>query len=266
MYDSKERIALSSGELSDYGAHLSGGDALTLLEVVRESLSCNSKRDFIALYSKLQELLSFDYANAILGYYDGNRVIVSDFGINVSMPREWVREYVSRNFLQKDPIVRENFLSYKAQYWSDSKKRLDQIREIDSLFNDFGMREGYTHGSRFMAAGIYGSKFCFSSPSMKYDRRTMAILDLIVPHLHLALCNLNKDRRPETKGVSLTLREKEVLNWLRQGKTSWDISAILKISERTVNFHVYNIMEKLGATNRPQAVAIATRLGLIDLN
>jgi len=43
------------------------------------------------------------------------------------------------------------------------------------------------------------------------------------------------------------------------------MSVILRISESTVNFHVYNIMQKLGAINRPQAVAVATHLGLIEL-
>ncbi len=62
----------------------------------------------------------------------------------------------------------------------------------------------------------------------------------------------------------ISKREKQVLGWLKLGKSSWDISVILGISERTVYFHVSNIMKKLGASNRPQAVAIATRLGLID--
>jgi DNA-binding CsgD family transcriptional regulator len=66
--------------------------------------------------------------------------------------------------------------------------------------------------------------------------------------------------------VTLSSREKEVLDWLKQGKSSWDMSIILCISERTVNYHVYNIMQKLGAINRPQAVAIATHLGLVDFD
>jgi LuxR family quorum-sensing transcriptional regulator LasR len=50
-----------------------------------------------------------------------------------------------------------------------------------------------------------------------------------------------------------------------QGKSSWEMSVILGISERTANFHVFNIMRKLGATNRAQAVAVAARQGLIDI-
>jgi DNA-binding CsgD family transcriptional regulator len=53
----------------------------------------------------------------------------------------------------------------------------------------------------------------------------------------------------------LSKREREVLNWLTRGKTSWDISVILNISERTVNYHVGNIMRKLGVNSRLLAVA-----------
>lgn len=62
---------------------------------------------------------------------------------------------------------------------------------------------------------------------------------------------------------SLSMREKEVLKWLKMGKSSWDISIILDISERTVNFHITNIMNKLDAITRTQAVAISIEKGLI---
>lgn len=64
--------------------------------------------------------------------------------------------------------------------------------------------------------------------------------------------------------VSLSRREVEVLNLLKIGKTSWDISRILGISERTVNYHIGNIMRKLDAINRIQAVCEAVNLDLID--
>ncbi len=266
MYDSREGIVPSTHDPSELGSCLSGNDALTLLEIVQQCLFSKSRKDFVSIFPKLQGLFAFDYADAILGYHDDKTGIVSDFGINVSMPKEWIREYISRKYLQIDPIVKENFMFYTPQYWSDTKKKSACCKEMNSLYNDFGMKEGYTHGSRLQVTGKYGSKICFSSPSMKYDKRTFAILEIVVPHLHLALYHLYDRRHPENAGVTLTTREREVLNWLKQGKTSWDISVILGISECTVNYHVYNIMEKLGATNRPQAVAVATRLGLIDFD
>jgi LuxR family transcriptional regulator len=58
----------------------------------------------------------------------------------------------------------------------------------------------------------------------------------------------------------LSPREWEVLKWLKCGKTSWDIARILDISERTVNYHVNNILQKLDVTNRLQAVSEAANL------
>ena len=60
----------------------------------------------------------------------------------------------------------------------------------------------------------------------------------------------------------LSQRETEVLSWLKTGKSSWDISVILGISERTVNFHVRNIVQKLNAVSRVHAVAVAAEKGI----
>lgn len=56
---------------------------------------------------------------------------------------------------------------------------------------------------------------------------------------------------------TLSPRELEVLMWLKLGKTSWDIAVILRISERTVNYHVSNILQKLDVASRLQAVSAA---------
>ncbi len=61
----------------------------------------------------------------------------------------------------------------------------------------------------------------------------------------------------------LTPREREVLWWASQGKSSWEISKILDIAKRTVDEHTQHAIYKLGAVNRTQAVAIALRGRLI---
>jgi DNA-binding NarL/FixJ family response regulator len=66
------------------------------------------------------------------------------------------------------------------------------------------------------------------------------------------------------KKDSLTEREKAVLRCLKDGMTSRDIADILWISERTVKFHVCNIIRKLNASNRTQAVAVAMERSLFD--
>jgi|SRR5579864_3357795 len=64
---------------------------------------------------------------------------------------------------------------------------------------------------------------------------------------------------------SLTAREVEVLQQLAGGNRNRDIADLLRISEETVKVHVKHIMDKLGANDRTQAIAIAVRRGIIQL-
>jgi len=63
----------------------------------------------------------------------------------------------------------------------------------------------------------------------------------------------------------LTSREIEVLNHIAGGNRNRDIADKLFITEETVKVHIKHIMEKLGASDRTQAVAIAVRRGIIEL-
>jgi DNA-binding NarL/FixJ family response regulator len=64
---------------------------------------------------------------------------------------------------------------------------------------------------------------------------------------------------------SLTQREIDVLRHIAGGNRNRDIAERLFISEETIKVHVKHIMEKLGASDRTQAVAIAVRRGIIQL-
>jgi DNA-binding NarL/FixJ family response regulator len=63
----------------------------------------------------------------------------------------------------------------------------------------------------------------------------------------------------------LTPREVEVLQLIRDGHKNKQIADRLSISENTVNFHIKNIVDKLGANDRTHAVTIAVRRGLLAL-
>ena len=73
-----------------------------------------------------------------------------------------------------------------------------------------------------------------------------------------------RDDRQTTLSVSLTAREKEILTWIRDGKSTGEISTVLDISQDTVKYHVKNIFQKLNATSRTQAIAMG-RLGMKKL-
>ena len=62
----------------------------------------------------------------------------------------------------------------------------------------------------------------------------------------------------------ISKRERECLEWAANGKTSWEISQILGVSESTIIYHLRNATRKLDAANRLHAVAKALKASLID--
>jgi two-component system NarL family response regulator len=65
--------------------------------------------------------------------------------------------------------------------------------------------------------------------------------------------------------VQLTPREMSTLRLMADGKTNKEIANELAISERTVKTHLGHLFEKLGVTNRTEAIKVATRRGLVRL-
>ena len=65
--------------------------------------------------------------------------------------------------------------------------------------------------------------------------------------------------------MELTARETEVLKWIVHGKSDWQIGQILKISDKTVNFHVENMKRKYGVATRIQVVVLAVKNHKIEV-
>lgn len=101
-----------------------------------------------------------------------------------------------------------------------------------------------------------------------------ARLELLIPHVHGAWQRVQAVERDIGNGGAalpapikvggVTQREREILSWLREGKSNQQIADQLGISALTVKNHVQKILRKLGATNRAQAVAQAMSLQLLE--
>ncbi len=242
--------------------NLSHRDACSLLELIQESLACRTMGAFRCLMDKLKSLIAYDNSTCLVCKKGKDGQIHSLDIVNINYPSEWVELYVAKNYQQVDPVLKENFDNFRIQYWADTYRKKPPPRDFLSLAVDFGLDRGYTHGVRSFT-GEEGSLFSFSGRTVEHGDRTATILELSIPHLHRALCRAVKCESSRPTGA-LSLREQEVLKWMMQGKSTWDISRILHISERTVHFHGQNIKQKLNASSRSHAVAIAVEAGIIE--
>jgi DNA-binding NarL/FixJ family response regulator len=75
----------------------------------------------------------------------------------------------------------------------------------------------------------------------------------------------DRSRRRREPAGSLTPREIEVLSSVAEGMSNKAVAQTLSITENTVKYHMKNIMQKLGAQNRTEAVTNAVRAGLLSL-
>ncbi|HEX2255768.1 MAG TPA: helix-turn-helix domain-containing protein [Afifellaceae bacterium] len=78
------------------------------------------------------------------------------------------------------------------------------------------------------------------------------------------LCSENPGTQART--IKLSPREIECLKWAAEGKTAWETSHILSISERCVRFHLDQARGKLGCLTKVQAVAKAIAIGIVTLS
>lgn len=75
---------------------------------------------------------------------------------------------------------------------------------------------------------------------------------------------LAQNARPAPIQFTLTEREIEALTWVARGKSSTDIATLMDLSERTVNFHINNVIGKVGVATRVQAAIQCALLGIIN--
>ncbi len=152
--------------------------------------------------------------------------------------------------------------------WSKYCRECVIRSSVSKSFTAGETSRGFTRLQRRSGDTIVEVYLLVTASPFHYKEKEYALL-LIEDVSHLLDESLNQAAEPparEEPAVTLTGCEREILLWLKEGKSSWDISQILDKSMRTVNYHIYNIIQKLEAMNRTQAVAIAIKMGLIPAN
>lgn len=190
----------------------------------------------------------------------GHRKVVCD------QPRAISRrelEVFDRHFFDH-PLVREHGRNTAAV-----TRRIEDLLpasafESTPLFNDYYRAIRIDH---VMAVPIHVDRrvlvsFVVNRSRRGFSDRDREHVEVIRPHLgHLYRLSARNNSALAEVATPLTVREREVLDWLGAGKTDKDIAVILAISPRTVHKHLQRIYDKLGVETRTAAVlrSLSTR-------
>ena len=115
--------------------------------------------------------------------------------------------------------------------------------------------------------GHYLTYLYLTDPGAISDQEAKSTLAIVLPIIHSILGQVRRSKRLRQKNVAqglLTVREIEVLEWVRKGKTNSEIARILGVTFPTIKNHIQKIMIKLRVNNRAEAVGKAYGLSAQD--
>ncbi|USD36534.1 MULTISPECIES: LuxR family transcriptional regulator [Ferrimonas] len=243
-------------------------DGKVFSQIVQNLELLNSADQLKTACEEFCQLVDIPYY--LMGVVSQDSLYSPKMSVLSNYPEAWLKPYFEQEKHKSDPVVAYMMTKHAPVQWS----QLIQQSQFSDPKNQALMIEAREHGlENGLSIPIRSTSGEFAVFSLAVDDGSEAgsdKLNQVLPFAHTFGVNLFERQlsliESETLEAKLTAREKECLFWACEGKTAWEISQIIDITERTVLFHLNNSTKKLGATNRQHAVALAMRYGLITPN
>ncbi len=243
-------------------------EAERLLHVARASLEVRRRSQFF-LWSQgqLHSLVPHEVMVCVHGDFARRALVVEHFA---SFPLPHQDSEGLRN-------TDSGLMIQAIRHWAEGGERPLTIcssdrdavlyRRFESALLRHAFRNFAIHGVP-MLEGTSGSFFAFASMPQPVSPRLEFMLEILTPYIHTAFVRMLANECDPAAEVEpadriITVRETEILQWVRDGKSNQEIGQILNISPLTVKNHIQKMLKKLNVQNRAQAVAKGLSLKLI---
>ncbi len=242
---------------------LSTADLRSFYEIIESSHAADTIEAINqVIQRKVRQLIPHNMTAYGIGELPSRRILRH---VNIGFPDSYISQVIDKHSLLDSPVARQ---------WVETQKPLTITAQTippefpllwQQSFAANRINNILVHGLLDMA-GKKTSYFSFADFEQPPGPREAHCVELLIPHLHVAITNVLETGEKNDQSGLLSKRETEILNWVYQGKTNTEIGELLCISGFTVKNHIKNILDKLGAANRTHAVAKAIHLELIDLH
>jgi DNA-binding CsgD family transcriptional regulator len=228
------------------------------------------------ILKEMGEIIGMPYP-AVVDDYSKNRLLPAGDGRALASVFGWEPEFqdqwVDNKLYLVSPIAAVCRMTTKPFAWdaavTTQAVAATQTRPAASwhLTPERGIVGGITVPIHLPRCRTGSVAWCTRDPDVDIEKVLERYFDLLrlaaFRFMDLVYAIRDDDGGADQKPAQLSERELECLTWVALGRTDTEIAAILHRSPTTARFHVDNAIEKLGARNRAQAVAIASQLGLI---
>ncbi|SCB52690.1 helix-turn-helix transcriptional regulator [Rhizobium lusitanum] len=213
-----------------------------------------------ALQSRLRSMLKgYNFRYFLFGTFPApGRPLFADNVLATNWPTDLLNAYKSRNLLTESPLIRRlerTVLPVPTMPLLLARAPHPSHRPQDGIF----INEGFSFTFAVALSDSEQRRYvCLMSGRRRVERHEEMAM------LMMALMGAVDSYSSRSRATDvLTPREKECLRWASEGKTSREIGQILALSNHTIDGYLRAAMEKLDAVTRTQAVATASKLGLI---
>jgi LuxR family transcriptional regulator, quorum-sensing system regulator BjaR1 len=180
----------------------------------------------------------------------------------ISWPCDWYLQYGECRFVEHDVVASSFRTKARSFRWSDLQFQTAASRRVMQIASDdFSMKKGFA--VPVFGLNGYEAGLSLAGPDIDDSEEANSAVELIAVYAFNQLTKI-KSCKADVETV-LRPREREVMQWVAAGKTTWDIGAILHISSDTVNKTIGSAMRRLEVHTRAQAVSEALRRREIEI-
>lgn len=229
--------------------------------------SSTNKESLLSSISCFVEFVGFEYY-VYACFTPSERGCTKDEIVLINgYPQEWRDHYDYNCYSSFDPVVQICKRSIMPLKWANISYELVGDKPVMEEAKQFGLAYGWTvplhsFGGEWSLLSIASSS-CDDFFMHENDPR-LALSYLVMPVINKAIAEIYPVKRKKMSQTGIvTQRERETIAWAADGKTNWEISKIMGISESTVRFHIKNVSLKMGASNKVSAVSKAILYGVI---
>ena len=179
-------------------------------------------------------------------------------------PEGWTDRYRDQNYFAEDPVGRWSILKRRPFRWRDAQKAEADTplrRQIAGEAWDHGLADGIAYPLLGETAAVVSLA---AEGNLSIGPADEASIFLAVNYFKTAAEDIEREAKKSHQTV-LTHRELEHLKWMAAGKTVWETSCIMSISNSAVKLHRASIRRKLGVASTTQAIALGVQRGIIPL-
>ncbi len=198
------------------------------------------------------------------------RGVLQDSGMQITTygntPEAYLEAARNRDDALRDPVVGHLMTQTVPVVYNQDTYVSAGVGELWEMQSPYGYKTGiavklHLPGDKHFVLGVDRDEALpkGGAPLMQM----VAGLQLLATHALTAADRLLSPKLNKADLPKLTRRELDVLSWTAQGKTAWEVSVILGMSEKTVNFHLGNAMRKLEVTSKHQAVLKCVAAGVL---